>query len=329
MSSQLLPLSDVLTKIKSGQPLLLAADESLLSLLPEGNWIGGTIPYFMDALGGCLCKDRIFTTELPDFVSDVRVLTFDRASLPEINTGGDFQDVSVVILPASSGVHIDFALNAPKYKGFATHPVIGWIAGIDLKDLGTAKPKVFGGNSKPLEDAAVVLRFRIPESKYAHISIMNLFQQGNGDVIQFPHSGFSADEVLVNGERCNFADYLTRIGANTKLPLVANYSGASVNVSFKLVDSATRQVEFYAPVWPGTDYKLAAPIGDYVTEFESRLKQLNPNQIVFSCNCILNYLYSGLEGRQTGGIVGPITFGEIAYQLLNQTMACISFEDLG
>jgi hypothetical protein len=34
-----------------------------------------------------------------------------------------------------------------------------------------------------------------------------------------------------------------------------------------------------------------------------------------------------LEGKKTGGVTGPITFGEIAYQLLNQTLAYISVKD--
>ena len=41
---------------------------------------------------------------------------------------------------------------------------------------------------------------------------------------------------------------------------------------------------------------------------------------LFSCNCILNYLYGGLEGKHTGSVYGPITFGEIAHLLLNQTL---------
>ena len=40
----------------------------------------------------------------------------------------------------------------------------------------------------------------------------------------------------------------------------------------------------------------------------------------YSCNCILNYLYGDLEGKKTGGFTGPVTFGEIAYILLNQTL---------
>jgi hypothetical protein len=42
--------------------------------------------------------------------------------------------------------------------------------------------------------------------------------------------------------------------------------------------------------------------------------------VEFSCNCILNYLYGELEGKRTGALKGPMTFGEVAYQLLNQTM---------
>ena len=49
--------------------------------------------------------------------------------------------------------------------------------------------------------------------------------------------------------------------------------------------------------------------------------------VVFSCNCILNYLYSELEGKKTGSFVGPITFGEVAYQLLNQTLVYLKIED--
>lgn len=329
MSSQLLSLDEVAKKITSGKPLVLAGEESLLARLPSGNWIGGTIPYFMTAQGGCVCKDRIFATELPAYVQNVRILELGEASLPTMNSGAEAQDVSIIILPANSGVHTSFAVNAPTYDGFATHPVIGWVSGVDLKDIATASPKVFCGNNRPLTNAAVVLRFRLPETKYADINIINLFTQGTGDVVRFPQSGFAAEDVLVNGKPCNFAEYLTKIGADTKLPLVANYSGASINVSFKSVDKAKRRVEFFAPVWPDVDYKLAAPIRDYVTEFESRLHELSPDSIVFSCNCILNYLYGQLEGRQTGGIVGPVTFGEIAYQLLNQTMAHITIGDIG
>jgi hypothetical protein len=44
------------------------------------------------------------------------------------------------------------------------------------------------------------------------------------------------------------------------------------------------------------------------------------------CNCILNFMFGELEGKAIGGVQGPVTFGEIAYQLLNQTMVVIRID---
>jgi hypothetical protein len=49
---------------------------------------------------------------------------------------------------------------------------------------------------------------------------------------------------------------------------------------------------------------------------------------VFSCNCILNYLYAELEGKRTGAITGPITYGEIANLLLSQTLVRLLVNDV-
>lgn len=38
-------------------------------------------------------------------------------------------------------------------------------------------------------------------------------------------------------------------------------------------------------------------------------------------------MYAHLEGKKTGAIKGPMTFGEIAYILLNQTMVYLTFEE--
>jgi hypothetical protein len=56
--------------------------------------------------------------------------------------------------------------------------------------------------------------------------------------------------------------------------------------------------------------------------------QADESEIVFLCNCILNYLYSELEGKKTGEMSSPMTFGEVAYQLLNQTMVYLTISDL-
>lgn len=82
----------------------------------------------------------------------------------------------------------------------------------------------------------------------------------------------------------------------------------------------------YAPVFPLVEYKIALPVQNYEKQFEVELSKNNVTPF-FSCNCILNYLYANLEGKKTGDIVGPMTFGEVAYILLNQTMVYITIED--
>ena len=322
MINLLLDPKETARKIVAGKSLLLAGEEKLLATLPPGNWIGGTIPYFMAQEGGCLCHDKIFVTELPaDFA--VSVKQYAVGELPKIYSDGADEALSFVILPADSPAHTEFALNAPRYAGFAMHPLVGWIAGLDLTMLGKATPKVFCGGPQPLRDAAAVMRVKLPADRMAQVNIINLFQPGAGETISFPSTGFSATTAIIGGQEQNLAEYFQRIQADTRLPLVANYCGAMVNVSLKNVDVRAGRVDFYAPVVAGVEYKLATPVTDYVSAFEARLKELSPDQVLFSCNCILNYLYSQLEGRRTGAIVGPVTFGEIAFQLLNQTLVYI------
>jgi hypothetical protein len=325
MSKALIDINEATRRINAGQALLLAGEEKLLSRLPAGKWIGGTIPYFMTENGGCFCQDKIFVTELPAGLG-ISTRTYSRSELPAVYEETREGEVAFIILPADSAVHTEFALNAPRYQDFAQQPLLGWIAGVSLSELGKTLPKVFCGGPLPLANDAAVLRLQLPPNQIAQLHIINLFEPGPGEAISFNHDGFSATTVMINGQEQNFAEYLTQKGADTRLPLVANYCGAMVNVSIKAVDLQNRRVEFYAPVVAGVEYRLAGPIGNYVNEFEARLKELGPNQIVFSCNCILNYLYSQLEGRRTGGVTGPITFGEIAYQLLNQTLVYLTVE---
>ena len=93
------------------------------------------------------------------------------------------------------------------------------------------------------------------------------------------------------------------------------------------MDAAAGRVDFYAPVFDDVEYRIAEPVPDYARSFAQSL----PGDALgarWSCNCILNYLYGGLEGQRTGPITGPMTFGEIAYQLLNQTMVYVNLEKL-
>ena len=118
------------------------------------------------------------------------------------------------------------------------------------------------------------------------------------------------------------ADYLNDNKIDIKLPLVGDYSGNGVNISFKAIEG--KKVNFYAPVFNGIEYKMARLTGDYVDNFQNRIEQIDSDKPAFVCNCILNFLYGGLEGKVIKSFCGPITFGEIAYQLVNQTLVYVT-----
>jgi hypothetical protein len=328
MKTELYDRNAVKQMIASGKHLLVAGDEAALCDLPQGSWIGGSIPYFMSTQGGVCTKDSIFVTPLPEYVTKVQTRIYDEKTIDRVYTEAPAQGFSVIIVPATSPTHLTFALNAPSFPGFATRPLIGWISGVLLADLGKVTPKVFDGTQgKVLQNGAVVLNVELPEDKLVDIGIVNMFAQGDGDTITFPATSFSAKNALINGREQNFAQYLTDNGVDTKLPLVANLFGAMINTSFQGVDMTSKEVNFYAPVFEGVEYKIAEPVNDFARAFRAQVPQGVGDNLAFSCNCILNYLYAELEGKKTANFTGPITFGEIAYQLLNQTLAYLTIED--
>lgn len=314
--------------IRSGTMLIIAGDEDVLAALPNGNWIGGTTPYFMGQDGGVTTRDQVFITPVPAYPGiQPSIKVYDPASLSQICVQAPENGFSVILLPAFSEAHFEYAQHACAYEEMFMKPLVGWIAGIHLDDMGQRTPKVRDGHQAAmLENHAVVIHVPLPDNVNANVAIVNLFNQGNGDDIAFLESGFEASSCLINGKHTSLAKYLQNIGHDSRLPLVANYSGALINVSLKAVDQAQDNVAFYGPVFPHVAYKLAQPFsGSYENLFSHAIADL-PEPAEFSCNCVLNYLYAELKGKRTGHVTGPMTFGEVAYVLMNQTMVQLTLE---
>lgn len=91
-------------------------------------------------------------------------------------------------------------------------------------------------------------------------------------------------------------------------------------MSIKSISEENKTVDFYAPVFAGKEYRFARPVNNYAASFEEHLQRFQNVKPIFSCNCVLNYLYGELDGKATPPFAGPVTFGEVAYQLLNQTL---------
>jgi hypothetical protein len=326
--SALVTREQAVEKINRGEYLVIAADESVLNDLPSGNWIAGTIPYFMTTEGGKADREHVFinTIEGVQPSNAPRITLYDANSISRIAQEAPEHGFTIVILPAMSEVHSSYAQNAPDYPNMYFSPIIGWISGVHLDDLGSRNAKVGFGPARGMlfDQQAVAMHVPLSSSQLANINIVNLFSQGQGPEIKFKSTGFSVSDCTINGEAANLADYIKYAKIDTRLPLVANYSGVMINVSIQNVDEANQKVDLYAPVFSEISYRFAQPVENYIENFNKELSASASENISFSCNCILNYLYSELEGKKTRELTGPITFGEVAYQLLNQTLVYLS-----
>lgn len=327
MTTSLMRIPEASEAIASGRFLAIAADEQVLGRLPRGNWIGGTIPYFIADTGGTESRDLAMVTVLAEADVQARILAYDAETIPSIAKDAPDNGFTILILPGLSEIHSQFAAGAPNYDEMYLKPLAGWISGVHLSDLGLRTPKTLDGRSGLLSDRqGLAIHVPLPAVKLATVGILNIFRQGDGDRILFPEAGFSAAVCEIDGKPVRFAHYVRERGLDLTLPLVADYHGAQINVSFKEVDEREDRVTFFAPVFPGVEYRQAAPVPDYAATFGA-LASSQEIQPLFTCNCILNYLHGKLEGKRIGTMAGPVTFGEIGYQLLNQTLVYLRVLD--
>lgn len=330
-AGELLNLTEVIEMINSGRSLLLAGEETLLAVLPKGNWIGGTTAYFMTSNGGLKNQDKIFVTDITDYCTSVYVRTYNTDELKNISQHYSDNGFSIIILPGFSGIHAEFAKTVPDYDGVFNSPLVGWVSGVAIKEIGKKQPKVFAGNGQALSDSAAVMHISLPQGYVAYTDIINPFSCENSNIpadeIVFQEDGFSCPgRCLINGTPMNLAEYISKNNIDTRLPLVSDYNGVNINVSVQSVNIELGMVSFYAPVFKDNIYKWAAPVPDYMLAYQNILKKTQVGRVVFSCNCILNYLHANLKNNKTEPFYGPITFGEIGYILLNQTLVYLAIE---
>ncbi|MCR5482529.1 MAG: hypothetical protein K6F52_07010 [Clostridia bacterium] len=304
--------------IAEGKLLHIAADESLLSQLPKGNWIGGTTPYFISNEGGIKTKEKLFVTEL-DMASHHKFCVYDTENVENVPSDAFSNGLTFLLMPFSAEVTAEYCKKAPSMDDLLMHPAVGWITGFDLDAGGCAK--VFDGSTgTSYADKAVALHIELPEGKLASIGIVNIFDEDNSnDIIEFPKDDLVIEKCRINGKDTLFSSYIMENGIDTKLPLQANCNGSLLNISIKEI-THDGTVCLFAPVFADEKYRFAKAVPNYADAFGKKLAAQDNITPVFSCNCILNYLYGELEGKSTPPYEGPVTFGEIAYQLLNQTL---------
>ncbi len=313
-----LTLQETISEIKSGKLLSIAADESLLRQLPKGSWIGGTTPYFITDEGGITSNDKLFVNAF-DCVVEYKITAYSKDTILNIVEDSYPNGFTFLVIPFGSAPLDIYAEQAPNIEGIFLKSIVGWVSGFDLGIPGSSAKVVDGSTGTVYGDQAIALHISIPDDKIANVGIINIFTPSEeSPEIRFLENGTSADYCMVGNNKVLFADYLRSNAIDTKLPLIADYNGSNVNISIKEVSED--KVSFYAPVFKDQTYFFAKSIHSYEEEFAGKLADYTESSPVYSCNCILNYLYGGLEGKRTPPFKGAVTFGEIAYQLLNQTL---------
>jgi len=319
----LMSLQETSKLIESGKVFHIAATEALLKKLPKGNWIGGSTEYFIAKTGGEISNEKLSVTEL--FCENFSIKAYSAAEIENVAADAFDNGFSIVIIPFDSVVHKDYARNAPGYKDMFMKNTVGWISGMNLGVSGQTPIAVEGTVATAYADKAVAIHLKIADGKNVNVGIINIFSQDKSSpLITFAEEGFSIKKCFVDGKETVFADYIAQNKIDTKLPLVGDYAGNGVNVSFRSIENGV--VNLYAPVFENIRYRIAASIADYEKEFHSKLAPFKGKESAFSCNCILNFLYGNLEGKHLDAFFGPITFGEIANQLVNQTLVYVTVE---
>src|SRR6059036_3836451 len=214
----------------------VAGDERLLAQLPKGNWVGGTIPSDLtDEDGGLTTRDSLMVKELvTDERAAPKISVYDAKTIARITEDAPRNGYTFLMIPAFSDVHLAYGKDAPTFRDLFSHPIVGWITGIHLNDLGKEKPKVFNGKTgEVFTDKAIACHVPLPTGKTADVEIVNIFERSDGPDIRFETDGFAVTDCSIDGKRTNFAHWLTDNRVDTQLPLIDDHDGALINVSIQ------------------------------------------------------------------------------------------------
>ncbi|GCC53443.1 hypothetical protein SanaruYs_36870 [Chryseotalea sanaruensis] len=327
--SKLLDIRTATELILGGRVLVISGDENLLERLPKGNWIGGTIPYFyLKNECGRMDKSKVFVTDFTESINDFKILTLDEETLSSICLTGFDNGFNFLILPALQSIHYNFALNVRHYEDLYKNPLIGLVAGTSLEENKNLS-KTFNGYLKESSTTqAVVLQCSLLPSKVARIEIVNVFEQSDDFYIEVFEDTFKVKDCLINGDWINLYQFIKDKEVDISYPLICDYSGASVNVSFQLLVNETKEVVFYAPLFKNKRYYFSKKLDSYQQSFQAKIAEVLEREtlIIYNCNSILNYLFGELHKNDIG-FSGATTFGEIAYCLLNQTFTYLAIDE--
>lgn len=327
MENKLYTRNEVIDLIGARRVLLLSGSEKMLSNLPQGKWISGTAPYFMDGVGK-ISDDMIYVDDLTEYAADVRIEALDETNIDQVAKHGFDNGFSVIILPIDSEVYFSFANNSLQYERIFDNPIVGYVACCKLEDYGKVHPATGIGTTSALTTSkAAVMHVKLPVGMIARTEIMNFDTiDTSTPALKFPKTSFVQSDCLIDGKPGNIAEYLEsvkqRIGRYPQL--ITNMNGALVNRDTKCVDLAKGEAAFFSPAYEGDEYRIVKPNPNYQKAFNDALSA-KQDKIAVCFSCTSYFMFGEFEGKHVD-INGVYAFGEIAYQLLNKTIVTLEID---
>ena len=102
--NQLMDINAVNQLIANKHKLVITADEPVLRQLQKGDWIGGTIPYFMDIHGGCTDQQKVFVTDLTDKITGLKLASYDADHIGKMLSDRNNNGFTYLMMPCFSGL---------------------------------------------------------------------------------------------------------------------------------------------------------------------------------------------------------------------------------
>ena len=335
MIQGLYTVAEIAAMIEKGDTLLLAGDAALLSQLPKGKWIAGATSRFVES-GKTLVstREKIFVHNITDIASDVKLKTYDTATLPNIFDEAFDNGFSVLLLPVFVDVWKEYTTNCSNYSNFGNRPICGWVTVTNIyseyerNDVSL----VFSGETgMAYTDVGIAMHIALPEGKYAEVHAISPFKPDDGDVIIFEENTQHIEYALINGVRQNFRQYMIdkQIDRSHKAHNVLagdHGSGVLMNVTIHEDTEEKDQGKYVttgATVYKDVPYrfsKVDEDSYDHIKPFGG--------EIVYSFSCITNYARPDIFLKYLPMINGPFAYGEIAYFLLNHATVYVTIGDI-
>jgi len=317
-------VAEVSAMLEKGQWLHISGATELLTQLPKGNWIGGSIEYFLTSEGGVTTDEKLFIQEMP--FDTIKIDVYDENNIKNVCLDAYDNGFSIVILPFESKVRDVYARYAPDFPDMYLKSIVGWCAGYNITKGLESTIVVNGQNAEIFTDKAVVMHVSLPKDRIANIGIINMFTPDeNSPIIEFLEDTSFVEKCLIDGKEVVFAEYIAENNIDIRIPIIGAFYNANINVSFFNIKDGI--VHFASIVYSGIKYRFGEAVPDYFAAFSNALKEYSDLNPVISLNCANNYWFGELEGKSVGTFQGPNTFGEIAYQYMNQTMVYLTIVD--